>query len=99
MAEDERGLVFTTPSETAAEAFNGAMQSFFAWRTDVMGRLNGALEADPDFVLAHAVKGLMLLSLRQPAADGAARAVRRHARTTRRQRPGDARRPRRGGHG
>ena len=72
MAEDERGRVFTTPSETAAEAFNGAMQSFFAWRTDVMGRLNGALEADPDFVLAHAVKGLMLLSLRQPAADGAA---------------------------
>ena len=73
MAEDERALVFTTQSDTAADAFNGAMQSFFNWRTDVMGHLNAALEADPDFALGHAVKGLMMFGLRQPAAHGAAR--------------------------
>ena len=72
MAEDARGLPFTISSDAAADAFNGAMQSFFDWRTDVMDRLNGALGADPNFALAHAVKGLMLFSLRQPAAHASA---------------------------
>lgn len=72
MATDERGLEFTTDSTAAAAAYNAAAISFFAWRTDVMGGLNAALAADPDFSLAHAIKGLMLFSLRQPAANGAA---------------------------
>ena len=72
MAEDERGLAFTTNSDAAADAFNAAVHSFFTWRTDVMGGLNAALAADPEFALAHAIKGLMLFSLRQPAAHGAA---------------------------
>jgi len=72
MAADQRGLEFTTDSEAAADAFNAANLSFFAWRTDVMGGLNAALKADPDFALAHAIKGLMLFSLRQPATHGAA---------------------------
>jgi hypothetical protein len=72
MATDIRGLPFTTDSDAAADAFNAALQSFFTWRTDVMGGLNAALKADPDFALAHAIKGLMLFSLRQPTTNDAA---------------------------
>lgn len=68
MATDERGLHLSTDSADAADAFDAAMRGFFAWRRDVMQHLGRALEADPGFVLAHALKGLFLCGMRQPAA-------------------------------
>ena len=68
MATDERGLHLSTDSTDAADAFNAAIRSFFAWRSDAMQHLGAALEADPGFVLAHALRGLFLCGMRQPAA-------------------------------
>jgi len=67
MHRDCHGLELTTESAAAAAAFGRAVSSYVAWRTDTMDHLNGALQADPEFALPHAVKGILMLSLRKPA--------------------------------
>ena len=64
---DPRGLTLTTESDVAATAFNDAISNFMDWRTATMVHLKAALEADPEFPLAHAIKGIFTLGLRQPA--------------------------------
>ena len=66
MQRDVRGLEITTSSPEAAGAFGRAVDAYLGWRTDAMRELSDALEADPRFTLAHAVKGLFLLGLRKP---------------------------------
>ena len=66
MQRDVRGLEITTSSPEAAGAFGRAVDAYPGWRTDAMRELSDALEADPRFTLAHAVKGLFLLGLRKP---------------------------------
>lgn len=72
MQRDDRGLAITTDSAEAANAFNAAARSYLDWRTDTMDHLNQALEADPEFILANALKGLLMFGLRQPGAHPAA---------------------------
>jgi tetratricopeptide (TPR) repeat protein len=67
---DPRGLVLTTESGVAAQAFNDAVANFIDWRTATMQHLKTALEADPEFSLAHAVRGILTFGLRQPALYG-----------------------------
>lgn len=64
---DPRGLVITTDSEAAANALNNAIADFMDWRTATMHHIKAALEADPEFPLAHALKGIFTFGLRQPA--------------------------------
>jgi len=60
MPEDVYGLPLTTESAVAARHMSDATASFNHWRTDVMDHVNAALEADPDFPMAHAFRGLFL---------------------------------------
>ena len=73
MQRDDRGLALSTDSVEAANAFNAAARSYLDWRTDTMDHLNQALESDPEFILANALKGLFMFGLRQPGAHPAAR--------------------------
>jgi tetratricopeptide (TPR) repeat protein len=42
------------------------VQSYIGWRTDTMDHLKAATEADPDFALPHALKGILIMGLRKP---------------------------------
>lgn len=60
---DLHGLSLTTASAAAAEAFNTTVLSYLRYRTDISANLKTTLEVDPDFALAHVMKGyLMMLS-------------------------------------
>ncbi len=66
MQRDRTGHPLTTESPEAAAAFDRAVESYVAWRTDVMDHLKAASAADPGFALPYAVKGLLMLGLRKP---------------------------------
>jgi tetratricopeptide (TPR) repeat protein len=76
---DLHGLPLSTSSATAADAFNKTVLSYLRYRTDISTNLQSALAADPDFALAHVLKGyLMMLSFKQanvPVAVGALEAA------------------------
>ena len=59
MQQDERGLPLTTASSAAAEALVACARSFIGLRTDALAHLDAALAADPEFALAHALKGIL----------------------------------------
>lgn len=67
MHTDERGHAMTTGSAEAAAQLDGAIHNFVHWKAAVMPGLKGALGADPDFALAHAVNGLVLHGARASA--------------------------------
>ncbi len=54
---DARGLPISTTSAKAAAAFDRLVTGYLTFRADTPDRLNAALEADPDFALAHCMKG------------------------------------------
>jgi tetratricopeptide (TPR) repeat protein len=60
MQQDERGHAMTTQSDAAARALDLAIHNFLHWKAAVVPNLKAALEADPDFGLAHAANGLIL---------------------------------------
>ena len=63
---DLHGLPLTTTSATAAEAFSTTVRSYLRYRADISANLQATLAADPDFALAHVLKGyLMMLSFKQ----------------------------------
>jgi len=63
---DLHGLSLTTASAAAAEAFNTTVLSYLRYRTDISANLKTTLEVDPDFALAHVMKGyLMMLSFKE----------------------------------
>lgn len=66
MLKDIHGYRLTTGSPEAVAAFDRAVASFIAWRTDVMDHIKTAREADPDFALPYAVKGILMVGLRKP---------------------------------
>ena len=72
MQQDERGLPLTTASSAAAEALVACARSFIGLRTDALAHLDAALAADPEFALAHALKGIFMVGVRQPRTRAAA---------------------------
>ncbi len=66
MQADRMGHRVTTDSRDASTAFDRAIDSYVGWRTDIMDHIAQANEADPDFALPYAVKGIFMLGLRKP---------------------------------
>jgi tetratricopeptide (TPR) repeat protein len=54
---DSRGLPLSTASAKAASAFDHLVIGYLTQRADTPARLDAVLEADPDFALAHCMKG------------------------------------------
>ncbi len=76
---DARGLPVSTASAKAAAAFDHLVTGYLTFRADTPDRLNAVLEADPDFALAHCMKGYFaMLAFKQavvPVAVQSARAA------------------------
>ncbi|MFZ1952711.1 MAG: tetratricopeptide repeat protein [Pseudolabrys sp.] len=54
---DARGLPLSTASAKAAAAYDHLIAGYLTQRADTPARLTALLEADPDFALAHCMKG------------------------------------------
>ncbi len=67
MKRDERGLPLSTDSDEAATAFDRAVEHFLKYHADTMALVERAIAADPGFVMAHCLKGYLLLSAANPA--------------------------------
>jgi len=57
MQTDARGLAISTDSAKATEAWNHLITGYLTQRADTPDRVAALFEADPDFVLAHCMKG------------------------------------------
>lgn len=66
MQQDSSDHALTTDSADAAAAFDRAVASYVAWRTDTMDHIQAATDADPDFALPYAAKGILTIGLRKP---------------------------------
>jgi hypothetical protein len=72
MFKDCRGLTLTTASEAAVAAFDHAVDGYLGYRADMAARMEALLAADPDFGLAHCVRGyLFLMGFRADSLDAA----------------------------
>ena len=83
------GLVITTASADAAAAFDRTLVGYLKYRVDAAEHLAAALSADPEFGLAHCLKGYFaMLSYKQANVAAAAAAAARAgaARATARER-------------
>jgi tetratricopeptide (TPR) repeat protein len=60
---DNQGLPLTSQNPVAAVAFNTAMTELLDYRLSAMPTLKGALEVEPDFFMAHVLRGYMLLMM------------------------------------
>ena len=60
MAEDRRGLAYTSDSEEAVAHFDQAVDHFLEHRLDTGDLLKAAVEADPAFVMPRILKATML---------------------------------------
>jgi tetratricopeptide (TPR) repeat protein len=54
---DARGLPLSTASAKATAAFDHLVTGYLTYRADTPDRLKAVLEADPEFALAHCMKG------------------------------------------
>lgn len=73
MQEDLWGFSVTTEESDAVEALNQAFIGYFEFRTDAMKKPDASIEADPEFALPHAAKGILLESLKKTELHHAAR--------------------------
>src|SRR6516225_8866946 len=78
--KDVHGLTVSTSSAEAGAAMEGALSSFLKFRLDAREHLSRSLAADPEFGLAHCLKGYFAMLLYKQA--GVAPAV-QSARTAR----------------
>jgi tetratricopeptide (TPR) repeat protein len=69
---DLHGLVLSTESAAAAEAFDRTVLAYLRFRTDVAVHLRATLAADPGFALAHCLKGCFAMLSQKRANLGAA---------------------------
>ena len=68
MLRDSHGLEVTAASAEAVQAFDHAVMGYVGYRADTAQRLDVALAADPEFTLAHCLKGYMaMLAYKQAA--------------------------------
>jgi hypothetical protein len=61
MPKDCRGLDLTTHSAAAAAAFDHAIDGFLGYRADLSDRMDAVFALDPDFGMAHCLKGYLLM--------------------------------------
>ena len=74
---DTRGLLISTTSAKAAAAYDHLINGYLTYRADTPDRLKAVLEADPDFALAHCMKGYFgMLAFKQSAVPGAVESAR-----------------------
>lgn len=73
MLTDHWGYPLTTDTEAAVDAVNRSFASYVGFRTDLMTQVEAAIATDPEFALAHAIRGILITTLRKPALYGAAR--------------------------
>ena len=77
MHSDIRGLPISTDSAEAAAAFDHLIVGYLTYRADTPTRLDAVLEADPDFALAHCMKGYFaMLAFKQAVVPVAAEEAR-----------------------
>ncbi len=67
MHRDARGLALSTDSAEAASLFDRAVEHYLKYHVDTMNLVNGALSADPGFVMGHCIKGYLMLGSADPA--------------------------------
>ncbi len=67
MLSDAQGLHLTTASDDAAANYNAAVDGFCGFKADPVTHVKAALEADPDFALAHCLRGYAYLMMGVPA--------------------------------
>jgi tetratricopeptide (TPR) repeat protein len=67
MKSDERNLPLSTDSAEAVALFDRAVEHYLKFHIDTMSLVGRALAADPGFVMAHCLKGYLLLSTANPA--------------------------------
>ena len=66
MQHDSHGLELSTASDAAARAFDHTVAGYIGYRADTGQRLAPLLAEDPQFALAHCLKGyLMMLTYKQ----------------------------------
>jgi len=73
MTKDQWDNAVTTDNPIAVEALDRAFKAYFHFDTDAMKNLDVAIEADPEFALPHAAKGILIESLKKPEFHPAAR--------------------------
>ncbi|OJY37179.1 MAG: hypothetical protein BGP06_12260 [Rhizobiales bacterium 65-9] len=73
MFHDLSGDRITVENNAARGAWNDALEAMMAHASATPEHLARALASDPDFALAHAAKGLMILSLARPELTAQAR--------------------------
>ena len=77
MQFDNRGLPLSTASDKAAAAFDHLVTGYLTQRADTPDRLKAVLEIDPDFALAHCMKGYFaMLAFKQAIVPAAVQAAR-----------------------
>lgn len=67
MKRDSRGLEMSTDSGEAVSRFDRAVESYLKYHLDTMTLASGALDADPDFVMGHCLKGYLMMAGANPA--------------------------------
>jgi tetratricopeptide (TPR) repeat protein len=67
MKPDERNLPLSTDSTEAARLFDRAVEHYLKYHTDTMALVGKTIVADADFVMAHCLKGYLLLGAANPA--------------------------------
>jgi tetratricopeptide (TPR) repeat protein len=80
MLKDAYGLSISTSSAQAAAAFDRTIEGYLKARLDTRDHLTGLLKADPEFGLAHCLKGYFAMLLYKQAALPAAAEAARTAR-------------------
>ena len=73
MSFDVRGLPITVANDEALTAYEKAVAGYLAQKRDTMDQLDAALDADPEFVMAHCLKAYLLKMAFDPAFLSAAR--------------------------
>ncbi len=76
MFQDAHGLHVTAASAAAVQAFDHALMGYLNYRADIPQRMATLFDADPEFGLAHCLKGYFaMLSYKQSAVPMAAAAI------------------------
>ncbi len=61
MHTDKRGLALTAGNESAIDLYNQTIDDYFAYRLSAGAVIKQALEADPEFAMAHCFRGYLFL--------------------------------------
>jgi tetratricopeptide (TPR) repeat protein len=83
MRTDKHGNAMTGTTGEAVEFFDQAVEAFNIYRGDPVGLLDRAIEAAPDFAMAHILKAHLFGLATEPEATQAARAIVGQAKTLR----------------